>query len=241
MSLQLRLVSRARVAIVGLLCLALLGAGAGTAALASSPAQAKAGSPRSRSHLTSTASPTRPGQPPRSVPWPFARPDATFGSVTAGHPGLSYAARRATRRYVASPPPPMRAITLAPPKGTSPSLAGLRTTTSGRTTSITSSFSSPSVSSPLVQSHLALPPSGSTFAAPSAEYVDETTAPAKRGWASITYDSGHGTDVLFGGTSGYTGADLNDTWTWDGTSWTQPSPTTSPPLLSATRSERGAA
>jgi len=46
----------------------------------------------------------------------------------------------------------------------------------------------------------------------------------------MVYDSTHNQDVLFGGTSGQTGAALNDTWTWDGTAWTQQSPTTSPPV-----------
>ena len=53
-----------------------------------------------------------------------------------------------------------------------------------------------------------------------------TTAPAGRDLSSIAYDSGTGQLVLFGGT-GTTGA-LADTWTWNGTTWTQQSPATSP-------------
>jgi hypothetical protein len=43
----------------------------------------------------------------------------------------------------------------------------------------------------------------------------------------MAYDAGHNVDVLFGGTNS-SGSDLNDTWTWNGTSWTQMSPSTSP-------------
>jgi uncharacterized protein (TIGR03437 family) len=42
----------------------------------------------------------------------------------------------------------------------------------------------------------------------------------------MAYDSAHGQVVLFGGINGLF---FNDTWVWDGTSWTQLSPQTSPP------------
>ncbi len=44
----------------------------------------------------------------------------------------------------------------------------------------------------------------------------------------MVYDSTHNVDVLFGGTSGINNFDPNDTWTWNGLSWTKMSPTTSP-------------
>jgi len=55
-------------------------------------------------------------------------------------------------------------------------------------------------------------------------------APSPRVRASIGYDVAHGTVVLFGGCpqtpcTTY----LDDTWTWNGTDWTQQAPTLSPP------------
>jgi hypothetical protein len=56
------------------------------------------------------------------------------------------------------------------------------------------------------------------------------TSPPPRSSASIAYDSSRQRVVLFGG---YDGASANnylgDTWEWDGNSWTQRMPTTSPP------------
>ena len=43
----------------------------------------------------------------------------------------------------------------------------------------------------------------------------------------MAYDPATGTVVLFGGTGH--GALLGDTWTWNGTTWTQQTPATSPP------------
>ena len=49
----------------------------------------------------------------------------------------------------------------------------------------------------------------------------------------MAYDAADGTVVLFGG-QGRSGS-LGDTWTWDGSAWTQAHPSTSPPALSAAR------
>ncbi len=54
--------------------------------------------------------------------------------------------------------------------------------------------------------------------------------PPARTDAAIAYDAADGTVVLFGG-EGKSGS-LGDTWTWNGTSWTQEHPATSPPALS---------
>jgi hypothetical protein len=43
----------------------------------------------------------------------------------------------------------------------------------------------------------------------------------------MAYDSATGSVVLFGGANG--GSDLNDTWTFNGVTWTRLSPSTSPP------------
>jgi hypothetical protein len=45
----------------------------------------------------------------------------------------------------------------------------------------------------------------------------------------MAFDSGRGVIVLFGGGATAYGF-LNDTWEWNGTDWTQQSPTTTPPI-----------
>jgi uncharacterized protein (TIGR03437 family) len=56
------------------------------------------------------------------------------------------------------------------------------------------------------------------------------TSPPERYNGSVAYDSASGQIVLFGGSQATTFGThtINDTWTWDGTNWTQQSPTTSP-------------
>ncbi len=44
--------------------------------------------------------------------------------------------------------------------------------------------------------------------------------PSPRYYAAMAYDSARARVVLFGGKNGYGGPRLNDTWEWDGTSWT---------------------
>ncbi len=53
--------------------------------------------------------------------------------------------------------------------------------------------------------------------------------PARRD-AAIAYDAATGTVVLFGGNSTQSHSNLGDTWTWDGTTWTQQHPAASPPV-----------
>jgi hypothetical protein len=73
--------------------------------------------------------------------------------------------------------------------------------------------------------------------------------PSARGAAGMAYDAATGTEVLFGGygrTMAYDAAmhtivlfggegrhrvALDDTWTWDGSAWTQQAPAASPPSL----------
>jgi hypothetical protein len=45
--------------------------------------------------------------------------------------------------------------------------------------------------------------------------------PTQRDYRVIAYEPAHGTVVLFGGEQSATGHFLGDTWTWDGTDWTQ--------------------
>lgn len=52
------------------------------------------------------------------------------------------------------------------------------------------------------------------------------TAPSGRSYARLAFDVTRGNAVLYGG-SGY--SPLTDTWTWDGTKWTQRNPPTTPP------------
>jgi hypothetical protein len=60
------------------------------------------------------------------------------------------------------------------------------------------------------------------------------TSPSVRTGETLVYDAARGKVVLFGGESGYPGSrtvrsPLNDTYVWDGTNWTQASPSSSPP------------
>ena len=56
------------------------------------------------------------------------------------------------------------------------------------------------------------------------------TSPPAREFAVMAYDAAAGDAVLFGGDDSNTGGQtLGDTWTWDGTTWTQQHPATSPP------------
>jgi len=54
-------------------------------------------------------------------------------------------------------------------------------------------------------------------------------SPAARFGAAVAYDAATGSVVLFGGAVGFGGRWGNDTWTWNGTTWTQQHPATSPP------------
>jgi hypothetical protein len=53
--------------------------------------------------------------------------------------------------------------------------------------------------------------------------------PPARSGAAMAFDAANGSVVLFGGQS--RSRSLDDTWTWDGTGWTQAHPATSPPPL----------
>jgi hypothetical protein len=53
-------------------------------------------------------------------------------------------------------------------------------------------------------------------------------SPPARAGAGLSYDPGSGVVVLFGGQQNLPAGDANDTWTWDGSNWTQMTPTTSP-------------
>jgi N-acetylneuraminic acid mutarotase len=69
------------------------------------------------------------------------------------------------------------------------------------------------------------------------DWTLQTTAsfPPPRAGASFAYDSGHGKAILFSGAAPQSNNELtpvpdySDTWAWNGTSWTQLSPATSPP------------
>jgi len=57
------------------------------------------------------------------------------------------------------------------------------------------------------------------------------TSPTGRSLFGMVYDSAHSQVILFGGIGGSNGIHnmLGDTWTWDGSNWTQKSPKNSPP------------
>jgi hypothetical protein len=62
--------------------------------------------------------------------------------------------------------------------------------------------------------------------------LNPATSPPARSGASMAYDPGTGQLVLFGGIDACNGSYLTDTWTWNGTTWTQSNPATSPPARS---------
>lgn len=61
------------------------------------------------------------------------------------------------------------------------------------------------------------------------------TSPPPRTWAGMAYDEARHQVVLFGGWQGKREAVLKDTWTWDGKTWSQRTPATSPPTTGGTR------
>jgi len=64
------------------------------------------------------------------------------------------------------------------------------------------------------------------------EVADTSASPFLRDDAVMAYDAARGVTVLFGGTTGFNGF-LGDTWEWDGNTWTEVAPTTSPPARSS--------
>ena len=57
----------------------------------------------------------------------------------------------------------------------------------------------------------------------------QQNGPGERSGAAMVYDPAHHQVILFAGFGVGGGTRNNDTWAWDGTSWTQLSPATSPP------------
>ena len=55
-----------------------------------------------------------------------------------------------------------------------------------------------------------------------------TASPPARGDGAMAYDWATGEIVLFGGSNGNGASYLGDTWTWNGSDWTQLAPATSP-------------
>src|SRR5262249_58326600 len=53
-------------------------------------------------------------------------------------------------------------------------------------------------------------------------------SPPARSFASMAYDAATGTVVLCGGRGDSSFGAVNDTWTWDGTTWTKQAPAGSP-------------
>ncbi|MGA7419541.1 MAG: kelch repeat-containing protein, partial [Acidimicrobiales bacterium] len=68
---------------------------------------------------------------------------------------------------------------------------------------------------------------GSTWA-----QLAPSTSPPARSFASLAYDRSRSSAglVLFGGSTGPGPTYLGDTWAWDGTSWSDLAPATSPPV-----------
>jgi hypothetical protein len=55
-------------------------------------------------------------------------------------------------------------------------------------------------------------------------------APPPRNYSAATFDSARGVTVLFGGCCDASGNYLQDTWTWNGTTWRQPDSHVAPPV-----------
>ncbi|MHB1988456.1 MAG: kelch repeat-containing protein, partial [Acidimicrobiales bacterium] len=73
---------------------------------------------------------------------------------------------------------------------------------------------------------------GAGVVTPAATWTKQSpvTSPSARHGASMAYDPATGNMVLFGGGSGDLPPILSgDTWNWNGTTWAQQSPATSPP------------
>lgn len=73
-----------------------------------------------------------------------------------------------------------------------------------------------------------------TWAWDGADWSQKSTpfsAPPVRYRSAMVYDSAHKVIVLFGGLQSKFNSTLNDTWIWDGSSWSQRSPATSPEPL----------
>ncbi|HEV8065610.1 MAG TPA: kelch repeat-containing protein, partial [Acidimicrobiales bacterium] len=58
-----------------------------------------------------------------------------------------------------------------------------------------------------------------------------TTSPPPLAGASMAYDAASGQMILFGGYDNLRGPSYNETWSWDGSTWTELSPAHSPPEL----------
>lgn len=61
--------------------------------------------------------------------------------------------------------------------------------------------------------------------------VSPATSPPGRSFGALAFDASSGKLVLFGGGSANSDPSRNDTWTWDGSTWRQERPATSPPTL----------
>jgi len=67
-----------------------------------------------------------------------------------------------------------------------------------------------------------------TFDGKTWEKRNPPTRPPRRGAAAMAYDAARQKVVLFGGDPGFQGEYLNDTWSWDGTTWKRETPSVSP-------------
>jgi hypothetical protein len=65
------------------------------------------------------------------------------------------------------------------------------------------------------------------------KHPQAATSPPGREVESMAYDAATGTVLMFGGRGNGNSGDLNDTWTWNGTAWTEQQPAASPPAREA--------
>lgn len=74
---------------------------------------------------------------------------------------------------------------------------------------------------------------GAATSPPNWAQANVSSGPQPRVFAAMDYDSARGVSVLFSGSSDGGPGNLQDTWEWNGSSWLQRTPASSPPALAA--------
>ncbi|TMF95551.1 MAG: hypothetical protein E6I10_09615 [Chloroflexi bacterium] len=77
------------------------------------------------------------------------------------------------------------------------------------------------------------PPLGDTWTWDGCRWMQASpsTSPPGRSFGALAFDASSGKLILFGGGSANADPGRNDTWSWDGSTWRQEHPATSPPTL----------
>lgn len=156
---------------------------------------------------------------------------AALAASKAGHP-------LAAAKLVTAPPAPAPSSCVSLKGSTMPAdpvrSLGLGAATAGQVCAAPAQFRQPIASAvhPGATTAGATPAvvqnSPTTFLSPDWVQAQPPAHPAGRAVASSAYDPVRHDLVLFGGCENVSPCDVNDTWTFDGTTWTRQAPTTSP-------------